>query len=47
MASAIAMDKVMTKRVAGRGPAPRRATWAPTDRQREVVRTVPDELGLP
>ena len=37
MASAIAMDKVMTKRV-----------WlAPDRQQREVVRTVPDELGLP
>jgi D-alanine-D-alanine ligase len=50
MASAIAMDKVMTKRVwlAEGLPTPR---WvrllAPATRSRERVRTVPDELGLP
>ena len=49
MASAIAMDKVMTKRVwlAEGLPTPRYVWLAPDDRARERVRTVPDELGLP
>jgi D-alanine-D-alanine ligase len=49
MASAIAMDKVMTKRVwlAEGLPTPRYAWLAPDDQSRERVRTVPDELGLP
>jgi len=49
MASAIAMDKIMTKRIwlAEGLPTPR---WVSLDRRaqtRERVRTVPDELGLP
>ena len=49
LASAIAMDKVMTKRVwiAEGLPTPRYVWLAPEDRSRERVRTVPDELGLP
>jgi D-alanine-D-alanine ligase len=49
MASAIAMDKVMTKRVwAGLGlPTPRSVTLSATEQTRERLRTVPDELGLP
>jgi len=49
MASAIAIDKVMTKRVwAADGlPTPRFVRLAPEERSRERVRTVPDELGLP
>jgi D-alanine-D-alanine ligase len=49
MASAIAMDKVMTKRVwSAEGlPTPRYVWLAPDRQSREVVRTVPDELGLP
>ena len=53
LASAIAMDKVMTKRVwiAEGLPTPRYVWLAPEDRRaeniRERVRTVPDELGLP
>ena len=49
LASAIAMDKVMTKRVwiAEGLPTPRYVWLAPEDRGRERVRTVPDELGLP
>ena len=49
MASSIAMDKVMTKRVwlADGLPTPRYVWLAPDRQQREVVRTVPDELGLP
>ena len=49
MASAIALDKVMTKRVwhAEGLPTPR-WVWLGTDRQtREQLRAVPDELGLP
>jgi D-alanine-D-alanine ligase len=49
MASAICMDKTMTKRVfAAEGlPTPRWA-WLGSDQQTpERVRTVPDELGLP
>ncbi|OJX31828.1 MAG: D-alanine--D-alanine ligase [Burkholderiales bacterium 68-12] len=49
MASSIAMDKVMTKRVwlAEGLPTPRYVWLAPERQQPEVVRTVPDELGLP
>ena len=49
LASAIAMDKVMTKRVwiAEGLPTPRYVWLAPEDRGRERVRTVPDEIGLP
>ena len=50
MASAIAMDKVMTKRVwlAEGLPTPRYVlAGAATSRARERVRAVPDELGLP
>ena len=49
MASSIAMDKVMTKRVwlAEGLPTPRHVWLAPERQQRERVRAVPDELGLP
>jgi len=49
LASAIAMDKVMTKRVwiAEGLPTPRYVWLAPESRGRERVRTVPDEIGLP
>ena len=49
MASAIAMDKVMTKRVwSAEGlPTPRYVWLGPDAQQRERVREVPDELGLP
>jgi D-alanine-D-alanine ligase len=49
LASAIAMDKVMTKRVwlAEGLPTPRYVWLAPEGRDRERVRGVPDELGLP
>ena len=49
LASAMAMDKVMTKRVwiAEGLPTPRYVWLAPEDRARERVRTVPDEIGLP
>jgi D-alanine-D-alanine ligase len=49
MASAISMDKVMTKRVwlAEGLPTPRWVCLAPDDQASERVRTVPDELGLP
>ena len=49
MACAIAIDKVMTKRIwAAVGlPTPRYVVLAAGDQAREVVRTVPDELGLP
>lgn len=49
MASAIAMDKTMTKRVwLAEGLATPRFVWlAPDNQARERVRTVPDELGLP
>jgi D-alanine-D-alanine ligase len=49
MASAIAMDKVMTKRVwiAEGLPTPRYLSLARDDLSNERVRTVPDDLGLP
>ena len=49
MASAIAMDKVMTKRVwiAEGLPTPRHVWLAPDRQQREAVVAVPDTLGLP
>jgi len=49
LASAIAMDKVMTKRVwlAEGLPTPRYAWLRPHEQTRERIRTVPDELGLP
>jgi D-alanine-D-alanine ligase len=49
MASAIALDKVMTKRVwmAEGLPTPRFVRLGPDEQQRERVRGVPDELGLP
>ena len=49
LASAIAMDKVMTKRVwlAEGLPTPRYVWLAPEGQGRERVRSVPDELGLP
>ena len=49
MASAIGMDKVMTKRVwSALGlPTPRSMTLDATQQTQERLRTVPDELGLP
>jgi D-alanine-D-alanine ligase len=49
MASAIAMDKTMTKRVwlAEGLPTPRHVWLAPGEQAPERMRTVPDELGLP
>lgn len=49
MASAIAMDKVMTKRVwlAEGLPTPRYVSLPRSSQQRERVIQVPDELGLP
>ncbi len=49
MASAIAMDKVMTKRVwtAEGLPTPKYVWLAPDRQTREQVREVPDVLGLP
>ncbi|WP_295647310.1 D-alanine--D-alanine ligase [uncultured Methylibium sp.] len=49
MASAIAMDKVMTKRVwlAEGLPTPRYAVLGRAQQDREHTRTVPDQLGLP
>ena len=49
MASAIALDKVMTKRVwyAEGLPTPRWVRLAPGQQARENLRAVPDELGLP
>ncbi|SEK95438.1 D-alanine-D-alanine ligase [Roseateles sp. YR242] len=49
MASAIAMDKITTKRVwvADGLPTPRWVSLRGDDLKRERVRTVPDELGLP
>ncbi|RQP21538.1 D-alanine--D-alanine ligase [Piscinibacter terrae] len=49
MASAIAMDKVMTKRVwiAEGLPTPRHVWLSPDDQSRERVIQVPDTIGLP
>jgi D-alanine-D-alanine ligase len=49
LASAIAMDKTMTKRVwlAEGLPTPRWVLLEPGEQDRERVRTVPDVLGLP
>ncbi|HLL12129.1 MAG TPA: D-alanine--D-alanine ligase, partial [Rubrivivax sp.] len=49
MASAIAMDKVMTKRVwSAEGlPTPRWLWLAPDAQSRDAVLKAPDELGLP
>ena len=49
MASAMAMDKVMTKRVWAHAglPTPRWQWLAPDDQGRQAVRNVPDVLGLP
>src|SRR5688572_5456877 len=49
MASAIAMDKVMTKRVwlAEGLPTPRFVRLEPAEQTRERVIAIPDELGLP
>ncbi len=49
MASAIALDKVMSKRVwlAEGLPTPRWLRLGPDELQRERLRSVPDELGLP
>ncbi len=49
MASSIAMDKIMTKRVwmAEGLPTPRYVCLPPGQQGRERVRTVPGELGLP
>ena len=49
MASAVAMDKVMTKRIwAAEGlPTPRWVWLAPGAQSREALMAVPDELGLP
>lgn len=49
MACAIAMDKVMTKRVwiAEKLSTPRYVCLAPEEQTRERIHAVPDELGLP
>ena len=49
MASAVAMDKVMTKRLwQAQGLSTPRFVWLqPQEQSRERVRAVPDELGLP
>jgi D-alanine-D-alanine ligase len=49
LASAIAMDKVMTKRVwvAEALPTPKFVRLGPAEQDAARVRTVPDELGLP
>jgi D-alanine-D-alanine ligase len=49
MASSIAMDKVMTKRLwlAEGLPTPRYITLGPDNQTPERTRTVPDQLGLP
>ena len=49
LASAVALDKVMTKRLwAAVGlPTPRYVWMPPEEQSRERIRTVPDELGLP
>jgi len=49
MASSIAIDKIMTKRIwSSEGlPTPRSVVLRPGEQVRERVRTVPDDLGLP
>jgi D-alanine-D-alanine ligase len=49
MASSIAMDKVMTKRLwlAEGLPTPRYATLAPDEQTQERIRALPGQLGLP
>ncbi len=49
MASSIAMDKVMTKRIweAAGLPTPRYVVLGPAQQQREQIVKVPDTLGLP
>jgi len=49
MASAIAMDKVMTKRVwiAEGLPTPKYVRLAPEEQTRERIMAIPDDLGLP
>ena len=49
LASSIALDKVMTKRVwmAEGLPTPRYVWLAPEEQSRERIRAVPDDLGLP
>jgi D-alanine-D-alanine ligase len=49
MPCAIAIDKIMTKRIwAAEGlPTPRSVVLRPNEQQRERVRRVPDEIGLP
>lgn len=49
LASSVAMDKVMTKRIwlAEGLPTPRHVRLAPGDQDRERLRIVPDLLGLP
>jgi D-alanine-D-alanine ligase len=49
MASAIAMDKIMTKRVwlAGNLPTPRYVRLGADEQTRERIRAVPDTIGLP
>ena len=49
LASAIALDKIMTKRVwiAGGLPTPRYACLMPDEQSHERIRALPDELGLP
>jgi D-alanine-D-alanine ligase len=49
MSCAIAIDKVMTKRIwASEGlPTPRWRVLGVAEQERQVVRTVPDDLGLP
>ncbi|WP_418318695.1 D-alanine--D-alanine ligase [Piscinibacter sakaiensis] len=49
MASAVAMDKVMTKRIwiAEGLPTPRHLLLAPGEQDRERINGVPDQLGLP
>jgi len=49
MASSIAMDKVMTKRIwlAEGLPTPRYAALAPDEQTQERIRAIPGQLGLP
>ncbi len=49
MASAVAMDKVMTKRIwiAEGLPTPRHVWLAPDEQDRQRIQGIPDQLGLP